>query len=377
MRRPPMALAAAAFVTLAMAAQEPRSVWDGVFTEAQSDPGKALYARECASCHGDSLGGGESAPPLVGEGFLAKRNGLTVGDQYGRPRVDAAGEPWTADVHAGCRYRVLYTGVQSVSARQDRSRNARRSIEADGDPASVSRNYRRTIWFCYAAIHFDESFQGDLFGAQSRFRPRLHYLSPIGLRQVVAEGLALLAERQAYEPQEIVGRLDPGGGRPRLQQYDRGNYLGRRMEGSRFHFEQQPRGGKEGDFDGEKSVVAASGRGYEALGHFLLDQEHGSRRPEPGGLSQNGRSDIVRQIAGDRDAPPLGQVGSEHVGLDDLQAWFTCESAAEVAGQVGIQFDRDDAGCTFEQAGGEGAPAGANLDDGAPRIRARRHRDAL
>jgi mono/diheme cytochrome c family protein len=79
--------AAVLVVAAALAAQESRSVWDGVFTEAQSDRGRALYGRECASCHGDSLGGGESAPPLVGDGFLANWNGLTVGDLYDRIRV--------------------------------------------------------------------------------------------------------------------------------------------------------------------------------------------------------------------------------------------------------------------------------------------------
>ena len=76
----------AALAAMAVA-QESRSVWDGVFTEAQSDRGKAVYASACASCHGDTLGGGESAPPLVGDGFLANWNGLTVGDLYDRIRV--------------------------------------------------------------------------------------------------------------------------------------------------------------------------------------------------------------------------------------------------------------------------------------------------
>ncbi|HTX36168.1 MAG TPA: cytochrome c [Bryobacteraceae bacterium] len=89
MRRCGILLVAAAVASgaWAMIAQEARSVWDGVFTEGQSDRGKALYTRECASCHGDTLGGGESAPPLVGDGFLSNWNGLTVGDLYDRIRV--------------------------------------------------------------------------------------------------------------------------------------------------------------------------------------------------------------------------------------------------------------------------------------------------
>ena len=65
-------------------AQTNRSVWDGVYTEAQAKRGQALYAKECASCHGTELTGGESAPPLTGIAFLANWNGLTVGDLFQR-----------------------------------------------------------------------------------------------------------------------------------------------------------------------------------------------------------------------------------------------------------------------------------------------------
>jgi mono/diheme cytochrome c family protein len=64
-----------------------RSVWDGVYTEEQAQRGEALYARECARCHGDTLTGGESAPPLTGGDFLANWNGLTVGDLFERIRT--------------------------------------------------------------------------------------------------------------------------------------------------------------------------------------------------------------------------------------------------------------------------------------------------
>ena len=63
-----------------------RSVWDGVYTDEQTKRGEALYARECASCHGDLLTGGEQAPPLAGGEFLSNWNGLTVGDLFERVR---------------------------------------------------------------------------------------------------------------------------------------------------------------------------------------------------------------------------------------------------------------------------------------------------
>ena len=73
--------AAAAF------AQTTRSVWDGVYTEDQAKRGAAVYAKECAACHGADLNGGESAPALVGGVFLSNWNTLTVGDLFERIRL--------------------------------------------------------------------------------------------------------------------------------------------------------------------------------------------------------------------------------------------------------------------------------------------------
>jgi mono/diheme cytochrome c family protein len=73
-------------IVLGLAAQTTRSVWDGVYSEDQSKRGGALYAKECASCHGTELTGGESAPALVGDGFLSNWNGTTVGDLFERIR---------------------------------------------------------------------------------------------------------------------------------------------------------------------------------------------------------------------------------------------------------------------------------------------------
>ena len=42
----------------------------GLFTQAQADRGKAVYAQFCAACHGESLGGGQ-APALTGTQFQA------------------------------------------------------------------------------------------------------------------------------------------------------------------------------------------------------------------------------------------------------------------------------------------------------------------
>jgi len=80
-----------ALVTIALAAaamaETTRSVWDGVYTADQARRGRQIYAKECASCHGSDLTGGESAPPLAGPGFLSNWTSLTVGDLFERTRV--------------------------------------------------------------------------------------------------------------------------------------------------------------------------------------------------------------------------------------------------------------------------------------------------
>src|SRR5207253_9129150 len=58
----------------------------GVYTEEQARRGEALYRRECAGCHGESLAGGETAPPLAGGDFLSTWDGSTAGDLFERIR---------------------------------------------------------------------------------------------------------------------------------------------------------------------------------------------------------------------------------------------------------------------------------------------------
>src|SRR5688572_1277983 len=64
------------------AAPKERSVWDGVYSEAQSKRGEKVYAETCASCHTDDLTGSQIVPSLVGEDFLTKWNGAMAGDLF-------------------------------------------------------------------------------------------------------------------------------------------------------------------------------------------------------------------------------------------------------------------------------------------------------
>ncbi|HUK35455.1 MAG TPA: cytochrome c [Vicinamibacterales bacterium] len=61
------ALAATAYSSVH--AQGPASVNDGIYTSAQADRGKAVYAMNCAGCHGDKLEGGNAGPTLSGPDF--------------------------------------------------------------------------------------------------------------------------------------------------------------------------------------------------------------------------------------------------------------------------------------------------------------------
>jgi len=65
-----------------LCAQSTASVWDGVYTTAQSRGGSGLYAKDCASCHGEKLQGREQAPPLAGAEFIMKWADSSVGDLF-------------------------------------------------------------------------------------------------------------------------------------------------------------------------------------------------------------------------------------------------------------------------------------------------------
>jgi len=94
--RPPSSIFLLAAAVASLCGQPAGSVWDGVYSEEQSGRGRALYAKECASCHGSTLSGGETAPPLTGAAFLANWSGLSVGELFERIRVSMPeGRPGT------------------------------------------------------------------------------------------------------------------------------------------------------------------------------------------------------------------------------------------------------------------------------------------
>src|SRR5690348_17332322 len=70
------------------AAQEVRSVWDGVYTEEQAKRGEALYFERCVRCHGPNyMGGTDGAQPLVGATFNGNWNNVTLDQMLDRVRL--------------------------------------------------------------------------------------------------------------------------------------------------------------------------------------------------------------------------------------------------------------------------------------------------
>jgi S-disulfanyl-L-cysteine oxidoreductase SoxD len=67
-RLPALATLFCIFAPQAAAAPEIKTVWDGVYTEAQASRGEGAYSAECARCHKDDLTGYRSL--LIGERFL-------------------------------------------------------------------------------------------------------------------------------------------------------------------------------------------------------------------------------------------------------------------------------------------------------------------
>lgn len=73
-----MPVAAFGMVAIAMAGETggpesapagPRTVWDGVFSQAQLERGEGLYAANCSVCHGAEKRGGGGIPGVVGPEF--------------------------------------------------------------------------------------------------------------------------------------------------------------------------------------------------------------------------------------------------------------------------------------------------------------------
>ena len=65
---------------------DPRTVWDGVYSEVQAERGQTLYAESCSGCHAPDLRGDSTSPSLVGMSFTFLWGGSTLGALFERIR---------------------------------------------------------------------------------------------------------------------------------------------------------------------------------------------------------------------------------------------------------------------------------------------------
>jgi mono/diheme cytochrome c family protein len=140
------------FVTVLAHAQAPRTVADGVYTDAQAARGQALYGMRCASCHGDALKGAQ-APPLVGDVFISNWNNQPLSALVNKIRntmpADAPGG-LTPQQSADLVAHILKTGGFPASATELASADAalsriawpeKRVVAAAGATAAPGRGF--------------------------------------------------------------------------------------------------------------------------------------------------------------------------------------------------------------------------------------------
>ena len=64
-----------AVASRAVFAEPTHTVWDSVYTDAQTKTGDSLYKATCIKCHGAELKGGDDGSPLVGDEFMKSFDG--------------------------------------------------------------------------------------------------------------------------------------------------------------------------------------------------------------------------------------------------------------------------------------------------------------
>ncbi len=68
-------------------APRPQFVSQGIYTNVQANRGQVLYRDLCESCHAPDLAGGKVVPEIVGQTFMTRWSGRTVGYFFERVLV--------------------------------------------------------------------------------------------------------------------------------------------------------------------------------------------------------------------------------------------------------------------------------------------------
>src|SRR5687767_3415833 len=80
MKRVVLLIVGCAAAVAAAQEQGTRTVWQGVYSAAQSERGRSVYQQSCGQCHGETLGG-DIGPTLVGP-FWSIWEGRSAADLY-------------------------------------------------------------------------------------------------------------------------------------------------------------------------------------------------------------------------------------------------------------------------------------------------------
>jgi mono/diheme cytochrome c family protein len=70
----------------ALSAQQKRTTWDGLFTDAQAERGARVYAEYCANCHGPDFETESFVPLIIGPAYVANWEGLPFSAFFDRVR---------------------------------------------------------------------------------------------------------------------------------------------------------------------------------------------------------------------------------------------------------------------------------------------------
>jgi len=73
-----------AVMTVTVVVGQTKTVWDGVYSDAQAGRGKKAYITHCAECHNEGLQGGDLAPALKGDDFLLQWNDKSMAELFER-----------------------------------------------------------------------------------------------------------------------------------------------------------------------------------------------------------------------------------------------------------------------------------------------------
>ena len=186
--------------------------------------------------------------------------------------------------------------------------------------------------------------------------------------QRIAQRLAPLRERRRHRARERRRHrergLAPHGearhGRPDAR---------RGREGARADVEQMPRLEPGRQHHREAAVVAAAGRGDDAVDDFLL-QHHVQivdvlvRRSD---VKQQRRGDVVRQVADDAQAAAAHacqrrEIELQRVGLVQLERLRRAPARAQLRGEIAVDLDGVERARLADQPLGQRAAAGTDLD---------------